>query len=86
MSRERFPSRRGLGVRSGGPDLLVVVGGQACFLALKAPGGRITTAQSECPAELLAAGARVAVAIDAADALAVLKRWDVLRSDERRTG
>src|SRR5262249_26679193 len=49
---------QGLGVRCGAPDLLVAVGGQACFLELKAPSGRITTAQSECHAALRAAGAR----------------------------
>ena len=72
---------KGLGVRRGAPDLLIVIDGRACFLELKAPGGRVTAAQHECHAALLAAGARVAVASDIDEALAVLESWDVLRPD-----
>ena len=73
------------GVRRGAPDLLIVIDGRACFLELKAPGGRVTAAQHECHAALRAAGACVAVATDIDAALAALERWDVLRPDERRT-
>ena len=76
---------KGLGVRRGAPDLLIVIDGRACFLELKAPGGRVTAAQHECHAALRAAGACVAVATDIDAALAALERWDVLRPDERRT-
>ena len=79
---------KGLGVRRGAPDLLIVVDGRAHFLELKAPGGRVTAAQHECHAALLAAGACAAVATDIDAALAVLERWDVLRPDvaQRRVG
>jgi hypothetical protein len=77
---------KGLGVRRGAPDLLIVIDGRACFLELKAPGGRVTAAQHECHAALRAAGAEVVVATDIDAALAALERWDVLRPDERRTG
>ena len=76
---------KGLGVRRGAPDLLIVIDGRACFLELKAPGGRVTAAQHECHAALRAAGAEVVVATDIDAALAALERWDVLRPDERRT-
>src|SRR5262245_8038033 len=70
---------KGLGVVAGAPDLLIVRDGNARFLELKAPRGRLTDAQRECHERLRRAGAEVATTAGIDDALAVLEGWQLLR-------
>ena len=70
---------KGLGARHGTPDLLLVADGKAHFLEFKAPGGRVTAAQSECHAALRAAGAEVAIVVGLDAALQQLEQWQLLR-------
>jgi len=69
---------KGLGVRAGVPDVIVIKAGQAYALELKAPGGRLTSVQADTHAALRAAGATVAVAYGLDEALAWLEAWAVL--------
>ncbi len=69
---------KGLGVRAGVPDIVVIKAGQAFALELKASGGRLTSIQSDTHAALRAAGATVAVAYGLDEALAQLDAWAVL--------
>jgi VRR-NUC domain len=70
---------RGLGVRSGAPDVVLVHRGQAFFLELKARNGKLSTVQRACHEQLRQAGAEVSVARGVDEALAVLERWQLLR-------
>jgi hypothetical protein len=72
---------RGLGTTRGTPDLLIVAGGKAHFLELKAPHGRVTPAQHACHEALCAAGACVAVVHDIDAAIERLEQWHLLRSN-----
>jgi VRR-NUC domain len=59
---------KGMGVRPGVPDLIVIKDGLPFALELKAEGGRLSAAQSEALEEMRTAGADVGVAhgLDAA--------------------
>lgn len=74
----RFKS---LGVRPGVPDLIALHCGRMFGLELKAPGGRVSPAQSEMLASLKAAGCQTAVAFGLDDALATLERWGLIRAN-----
>lgn len=79
----RTPTEAGrfkaLGVKAGIPDLLALRNGRIYALELKAPGGRVSSAQTEMLAQLRAAGAETAVAVGLDEALEVLSRWGLLR-------
>lgn len=70
-----------LGVRAGVADLAFVLpGGSAAYLELKAgKDGRQSKEQKQFEADVLAAGARYALARTIDDALAVLKEWGAIR-------
>lgn len=70
---------KALGVQPGWPDLLIVKDGRLHGLELKAEGGRVSPAQLAAHATLRAAGAEIAVAYGLGEAMAVLKRWEVIR-------
>ncbi len=70
---------KGLGVRPGAPDLLIVADGKAHFLELKAPGRKLSPVQSECHDALRRAGATVETADNIDTALAFLARVGVMR-------
>jgi hypothetical protein len=70
---------KGLGVRPGAPDLLIVRAGQALFIECKAPGRRLSPAQVECHAALRRAGATVETSDNIDQALAFLRRLGALR-------
>ena len=75
----RYPAEaailKGLGVRSGVPDVLVLHQGRLYGLELKVSGGHATPAQTQALAELEAAGAVTAVAWDLDQALLMLEGW-----------
>lgn len=52
---------KGMGLRAGWPDFVLVHQGRAIFIELKAPKGRLSPEQVACHAELTRAGAVVAV-------------------------
>jgi VRR-NUC domain len=74
---------KGLGVRSGVPDVIAIKAGRAYALELKAPGGQITATQRAAHAALRAAGAAVAVADGLDAAIEQLERWELLRGSSR---
>jgi hypothetical protein len=70
---------KGLGVKAGVPDVLIVMKGNCFALELKPLGGRATSKQLEVIAALEAAGAFTCIAEGLDRALAVLEAWGVLR-------
>jgi hypothetical protein len=70
---------KGLGVRAGVPDLMIVHAGKIFGLELKAERGRPTTAQLEAHAALRRAGAEVEVAVGIDAALQQLEIWQLLK-------
>ncbi len=76
----------GLGVRAGVPDLVLIRDGHAFALELKAPGGRVSPAQTEMQQELERAGATVATAFGLDAALEQLESWGLLRRASRVGG
>lgn len=79
----RSPAEAGrfkaLGVKAGIPDLIAIRDARIFALELKAPGGRVSPAQTAMLDELCRAGAETAVAFGVDQALAVLERWRLLR-------
>lgn len=73
---------KGLGVKPGWPDLLIVAGGQLYGLELKTIAGRVSHAQKAAHAELTAAGAIVAVAYGIDEAMRQLKAWGLVRAGD----
>src|SRR2546421_721721 len=60
---------KGVGVRAGVPDVLAIRQGQTYGLELKAPGGKLSGDQERALADLVAAGALVAVSDSLDDAI-----------------
>ncbi len=78
---------KGLGTKSGVPDLLLIHSGQLFALELKAENGRLSQAQHDTHAAMRAAGALVEVAIGLDAALDQLQRWGLLgRSSSAPSG
>jgi hypothetical protein len=69
---------KGLGVRAGVPDVIVVKDGRTYALELKSPGGRLTAAQNAAHAALRAAGATVVTSYSLDDAISMLEEWGLL--------
>jgi len=70
---------RGLGVKPGVPDLIIIYGGKTYGLELKADGNRPTKLQIEAQNAMRAAGAEVAIAVGLDAALQQLEGWQLLR-------
>lgn len=69
---------KALGVRAGTPDLAIVLpGGRAAFIELKADRGRQSPTQQAFEADALACGALYAVCRSLAEVEAVLTGWGV---------
>jgi hypothetical protein len=69
---------KGLGVVPGVPDLIILFGGRAFGLELKAPRGRMSDDQIEVHCWMKRAGAEVATVSSLAQALDVLVGWGVI--------
>lgn len=70
---------KGMGVRAGVSDLILVHAGKIFALELKAPGGRPTETQLEFLADMDRQGAFTALAEGLDRALACLEAWGLLR-------
>ena len=70
---------KGLGVRAGVPDLIIIYDGKTYGLELKADGNRPTKLQIEAQDAMRAAGAEVAVAVGLDAAIQQLEQWQLLR-------
>lgn len=70
---------KGLGVRAGVSDLILVRRGAIFALELKAENGRPTESQLEFLADMARAGAFTAIATGLDQALATLEAWGLLR-------
>ena len=71
--------RQGRGIIAGIPDILVVCGGGAFFVELKAPDGRMSPAQQEVREALCGAKAGYALVRKPEEMLAALDAWGVPR-------
>lgn len=72
---------KGLGVKSGVPDLIIFYRAQIFGLELKATYGRLSPSQRQCLDAMEVAGARTAIAHSLDEALVTLECWGVLRRD-----
>lgn len=72
---------KGLGVKSGVPDLIIFYKAQIFGLELKASLGRLSPSQRLCMNAMEVAGARVSIASSLDEALVTLECWGVLRRD-----
>jgi hypothetical protein len=70
---------KGMGLRAGIPDLLLIIGGRAHFLELKRQDGRLSERQSQSIADLRAAGAIVEVAHGLDAAFGYLRQWGAIK-------
>jgi hypothetical protein len=70
---------KGMGVRAGVPDLILIHGGEVFCLELKSERGRATAVQRETIIAMEAAGAHVCVATGLDEALTALEQWGLLR-------
>jgi hypothetical protein len=70
---------KGLGVRAGTPDLILIRDGRTYGLELKSSTGRLSPAQIAAHDLMRAAGAEVAVAVGLDQAIDQLERWRLLR-------
>lgn len=75
---------KGMGVRPGVSDLVLVHAHRIFCLELKAPGGRPTEAQLEFISDMERAGGFCCVAEGLDRALAVLEQWGLLRGAVQR--
>jgi VRR-NUC domain len=70
---------KGLGVRAGVPDVIVIHRGQVFAIELKAERGRATDAQLQATEDIRAAGGHAQVCYGLDHALAVLEGWGLFR-------
>ena len=70
---------KSLGVTAGVPDLILIRGGKAYGLELKAHGGHLSPAQRTAHVLMRAAGAEVEVVVGLDAALRQLESWGLLR-------
>jgi hypothetical protein len=75
---------KGLGVRPGVPDLVILKAGELYALELKAPGGRLSPSQRLTLAAMDECGATVATASSLDEALITLEVWGILRRDNSK--
>lgn len=68
---------KGMGLKAGVPDILIVHEGRALFLELKAGRGRISPAQAKTHGDLWEAGSPVAVCRSLSEVQMVLLRWAI---------
>lgn len=69
-----------MGVRAGVPDFaLVLPGGQAAFLELKTPKGRLSKAQKDLRPEIERSGAYYEVADTSEQVIGILRAWGAVR-------
>src|SRR5262245_66056124 len=78
-SRVEATILKGMGVRAGVPDVILIRDAEMYALEIKAEGGRLSPAQRECPERMRAAGGKVATAVGLDQALAQLEAWGLLR-------
>jgi hypothetical protein len=74
-----------MGVRAGVADLVFILppNGEACFLELKADGGRPSDSQLQFATDCESAGAAYAIAWDLEHALTMLEAWRVIKPEAR---
>ncbi len=68
---------RGLGLKPGVPDIILVDGSRCFWLELKSKRGQLSQAQLDCHRALLRAGCPVAVIRDINEVLPQLQRWGI---------
>ena len=68
---------RGLGLKPGVPDIIIIDAGRAYWLELKSKRGQVSLVQRACHVELLHAGCPVAIIKDVNEVLPQLYRWGV---------
>ena len=81
----RFGARlKGMGVSPGVPDMVIVMsGGQTCWLEVKSKTGKLTDHQKDWHEFLSNSGHRVATIYSIEEAITILKLWGVFKNDLR---
>jgi hypothetical protein len=74
---------KGMGLKAGVPDILIIHGGRCCFLELKAKAGSLSAEQRLVHAVIVSAGASVAVARSLEDVKAALDVWGIPTRTEK---
>ena len=69
--------QKGMGVKPGVPDIMVIDGGRAIFIELKAPRGQVSEAQRECHRSIRRAGSGVRVCKTLDEVISALEEWGV---------
>lgn len=75
--RVRGAVLKSMGLKAGVPDWLIVHGGKAYFIELKAPEGSLSKEQIYCFPKLEAAGASIMVCRSLNDVTAALAIWNI---------
>jgi hypothetical protein len=70
---------KGLGVKRGVPDLVILYSGQIFGLEFKSAKGRVSPAQRQAMNAMEVAGARTSIAASVDEALVTLECWGVIR-------
>jgi hypothetical protein len=70
---------KALGMLPGVADLVIIKDGRAFFMEVKAEKGRLSDAQKEFAAAAVKAGAEWAVVHSIAEAITILRDWQVIR-------
>ena len=70
---------KGLGVKSGVPDIIAIKAGKTYALELKKVGGKLSDSQSEVLDAMGRAGVQTGVAYGLAQAILCLEAWGLLR-------
>ena len=79
-SRIEASIMKGLGVRAGVPDIIIIHSGKCYALELKASKGRVSPTQRAMMAEFNDAGITTAVATGMDEAIDQLRDWGVIRT------
>lgn len=69
---------KGMGVKAGVPDILIVKDGRADWIELKADTGRVSPAQRDMHCTLVERGCRIIVCRSIDEVIAALKAWEIM--------
>ncbi len=69
---------KGMGVKAGVPDILIVKDGRADWIELKADSGRVSPTQRDMHCTLVERGCRIIVCRSLDEVITALKAWEIM--------